>query len=76
MANHIDCKGLKCPMPIVRLSVVARELRPGDEVTIEADDLAFRADLNAWARRTGFDIAEFNADGPLQHARLIKRSGG
>ena len=74
MATHLDCKGLKCPMPIVRLSVAARDLRTGDEITVEADDLAFRADLHAWARRTGFDIAEFNADGAVQNAKLIKRS--
>lgn len=74
MATHLDCKGLKCPMPIVRLSVAARELRPGDEITIEADDLAFRADLSAWARRTGFDVTEFNADGPVQNAKLTRRS--
>jgi tRNA 2-thiouridine synthesizing protein A len=76
MPTHLDCKGLKCPMPIVRLSVAARELRTGDEITIEADDLAFRADLNAWARRTQFDITEFSAEGPVQHATLIKRSLG
>lgn len=61
-------------MPIVRLSVVARGLRDGDEITIEADDLAFRADLQAWARRTGFVIAEFTADGPVQNAKLVKSS--
>lgn len=73
MLPHLDCKGLKCPIPIVRLSVAARDFRTGDAITVEADDLAFRADLNAWARRTGFDIAEFSADGPVQTAKLIKR---
>lgn len=73
MATHLDCKGLKCPMPIVRLSVVARDLNVGDELTVEADDLAFRADLHAWARRTQFEIAEFSVQGPVQNAKLIKR---
>ncbi len=73
MTTHLDCKGLKCPMPIVRLSVAANGFRGGDEITIEADDLAFHADLKAWARRAGFDIAEFKRDGRTQHAKLIKR---
>lgn len=71
--THLDCKGLKCPMPIVRLSVAARDLGSGDEITIEADDLAFRADLHAWARRTSFEITAFNADGNVQSATLVKR---
>lgn len=44
----LDCKGWQCPKPIVQLSKLLRTLEPGDTVEVEADDLAFRADLEAW----------------------------
>lgn len=72
MTRHLDCKGLKCPMPIVQLSIAARELQPGDELTVEADDPAFRADLHAWARRAGFSITQF-VDGQVRRATVVKR---
>ncbi len=71
MTRHLDCKGLKCPMPIVQLSLAARELGKDDQITVEADDPAFRADLHAWARRTGFSIVAF-VDGAVRRATLVK----
>lgn len=72
MSTPLDYKGLKCPMPIVRLSIEVRDLPPDESLTIEADDPAFRADLHAWARRTGFTIVEFVADGRVQRATVRK----
>lgn len=60
-------------MPIVRLSIVARDLQVGDELRIDADDPAFRADVHAWARRTNFEVAEFEVSPAGQSARLVKR---
>lgn len=68
----MDCRGLKCPMPIVRLSVVARSLRVGDEIQVVADDPAFRPDLHAWARHANFTVVSFE-DGVVQTATLVKR---
>ena len=73
MTKPLDYKGLKCPMPIVRLSLEARTLARDESLTIEADDPAFRADLPAWARRTGFTIVDFVADGRVQRA-TVRRS--
>ncbi|HEY8378871.1 MAG TPA: sulfurtransferase TusA family protein [Nannocystis sp.] len=72
-STHLDCRGLKCPMPIVRLSIVARDLQAGDELRIDADDPAFRADLHAWARRCNFEVLAFEAGPGGQSARLVKR---
>ena len=69
----LDCKGLKCPMPIVRLGMLARDLAAGAQIDIEADDPAFRADLSAWARRCGFDIVRFEAGEDGQRATVVKR---
>lgn len=74
MATHeLDCRGLNCPMPIVRLSQAMRKLSAGDVITILADDPAFRADLEAWVRRFGHRVDSFeNPEGRLQKAVVTK----
>ncbi len=68
----LDCKGLNCPMPIVRLSQAMRSLASGARLVIEADDPAFRADVEAWVRRFGHTLVSFEA-GSVQRAVLEKK---
>lgn len=73
MATHeLDCKGLKCPMPIVRLSQRIRQIPSGDAIEIEADDPAFPADLAAWIRRFDHTLASAEA-GPIHRATIVKK---
>lgn len=67
----LDCKGLNCPMPIVRLSQAMRSLASGARLVIEADDPAFRADVEAWVRRFGHTLVSFEA-GSVQRAVLLE----
>ena len=68
----LDCKGLNCPMPIVRLSQALRPMAAGNRVVVEADDPAFRSDLEAWARRFGHIIVEY-VPGQVQRATVEKQ---
>lgn len=67
----LNCQNLNCPMPIVELTKTARLLQPGDTIEVTATDLAFRPDLEAWARRMKHTIAEFVVDGPIQRAVVV-----
>ena len=72
MANrHLDCKGVACPMPIVCLSKEMKMLQVGEQLSVEASDPAFGADLRAWAQRFGHRIVEFE-DGTIQRAVIEK----
>lgn len=68
---NIDCRGLSCPMPIVRISRAMKQLASGDTLTISATDAAFRADLEAWVRKLGHVLESF-VDGPEQTATVRK----
>ena len=68
----LDCTGLMCPMPIVRVSQAVKVMAPGQTLLIEAADPAFKADLEAWVRTTGHELIEF-AEGTPQRA-LIRKS--
>lgn len=67
----LDCKGMNCPMPIVRISQAMRRMETGDKLVVEATDPAFKADLEAWVRRFGHIISEFDAGDTLR-ATLVK----
>ena len=51
MTEKLDCKGLMCPMPIVKLSKAMKALNSGDTLEVTADDLAFEADVKAWCAK-------------------------
>jgi TusA-related sulfurtransferase len=45
----LNCRGMKCPRPIIEIAKAARKLPPGSVLKIHADDLAFESDVRAWA---------------------------
>ena len=56
---QLNCQGMNCPMPIVELTKAARSLGPGKQIEVTATDLAFKPDLEAWARRMGHTVEQF-----------------
>lgn len=74
--HHIDCKGMNCPMPIVHIAKAFRTMAPGDTLTVEADDPAFGADVQAWVRRMGHRLDALEAEGAKQSATLTKTPEG
>lgn len=69
----LDCRGLRCPMPIVKLGMAVRQLEDGTEVEVEATDPAFEPDLHAWARKTGHTVVHFDHGGDVQRALVRTR---
>lgn len=63
MANilaKIDCIGLFCPMPIVKIREAIKGLAVGEVMEMLADDPASEADMKSWARRTGHELLEIS----------------
>lgn len=62
----VDARGLRCPLPVIRLAAHARDLPAGTEVTVLATDPAAQHDVPAWARLRGHAMAgvtKHEADG-------------
>lgn len=59
---NIDCRGMKCPRPIIELARARRNASSGTIISIIADDLAFESDVKAWCQTTGNKIIEFNKE--------------
>ncbi|MBD7982687.1 sulfurtransferase TusA family protein [Oerskovia sp. Sa2CUA9] len=54
----VDARGLRCPLPVIRLAAVARDRSPGDVLTVWSTDPAARHDVPAWARMRGHVVVE------------------
>ena len=62
---ELDCRGLLCPLPVIRLANHLGDLEVGQTLAVVADDAAARPDIAAWCRMrsqeyVGEDVA---ADG-------------
>lgn len=53
-ANQVlDCRGLACPMPIVKTKKAMDVLKPGEVIEMQATDKGSLSDIQGWAKNTG-----------------------
>ena len=50
---ELDCKGLNCPLPILKTKKAIDTLQSGQVLKLVATDPGSVNDVNAWSRRTG-----------------------
>lgn len=48
----IDCQGLRCPQPILKIAAKSAEMNPGDTIEASADCPTFERDIRHWCERT------------------------
>ena len=58
----LDCKGMVCPMPIVKTSKAIKEMSSGQNLEVLSTDKAFEADIQAWCKQTGNTLSSFSDD--------------
>ena len=51
----VDARGLRCPLPVIRLAAAAKGLPAGTELTVLSTDPAARLDVPAWCRMRGHE---------------------
>jgi len=49
----LDCCGLQCPGPIMKVNQAMSEIEEGRVLKVAATDMGFAADIESWCRRTG-----------------------
>jgi len=62
----VDARGLRCPLPVIRLAAVAKGLPAGTVLTVLSTDPAAKLDVPAWCRMRGHEhveTREHHADG-------------
>lgn len=63
----LDCKGLACPMPIVRTKKAMDQLQAGQVIEVQATDRGSLADMEGWAKNTGHQYL-----GTIQEGNVLK----
>ncbi|MFD7306580.1 sulfurtransferase TusA family protein [Promicromonospora sp. NPDC059942] len=51
----VDARGLRCPLPVIRLAAAAKGLPAGTELTVLSTDPAAKHDVPAWCRMRGHE---------------------
>ena len=51
----LDCRGQRCPLPILALARRITEIDVGALITVEAEDPAAAPDVSAWCRMRGHE---------------------
>lgn len=70
--TRLDCRGMRCPRPVVELArAVARV--GGADLLLLADDPATEADVPAWCRLRGATLVDRGREGSVRWFRV--RSG-
>ena len=49
--QKLDARGLKCPQPTLKITVLAVKIKAGDVLEVTADCPTFEKDLRDWCRR-------------------------
>ena len=73
VAATLDCRGLACPMPIVKTAQAMKALRPGDLIEVIATDRGALKDFPAWSKATGNPLIEQHDDGQALRFVLQKK---
>ncbi|SDT29869.1 tRNA 2-thiouridine synthesizing protein A [Jiangella sp. DSM 45060] len=66
----LDCRGLRCPLPIIELARRIGDVEVGRTVTVLADDPAAASDVPAWCRMRSHEYV--GADGDAYTVRRLR----
>jgi tRNA 2-thiouridine synthesizing protein A len=54
----LDCKGLSCPMPMMKLAKAMKGLQSGEILEMLGTDPGTKSDLPNWCVKTGNELVE------------------
>lgn len=73
IAHTLDCRGLVCPMPVIKLSKAIKTIEKGAIIEMLATDQGSVPDLEAFQKQTGHEVVEQSqADGVFRF--LVRRA--
>jgi tRNA 2-thiouridine synthesizing protein A len=54
----LDCSGMLCPMPVIKVSKEIKTMQTGQVLKMIATDKGAPADMQAWSRQTGNELLD------------------
>ena len=65
VSQHVDARGLSCPMPIVKTAQAITAMAAGQVLEVLATDPGSVKDFAAWSKTTGHELVESTSDGAV-----------
>ncbi len=62
-SKTLDCKGLNCPMPVIKTKKALNDMKSGEILKMESSDKGSKSDVTAFANRTGNELLEVQEEG-------------
>ncbi|MEW6324369.1 MAG: sulfurtransferase TusA family protein [Nitrospirota bacterium] len=56
--QRLDCKGLNCPLPVLKTKKALDGMAPGQVLEMTATDPGSKPDMEAFSRRTGHELVQ------------------
>lgn len=53
MVEVLNCKGMKCPQPVLKTAIKANMIAPGTTLEVHADCSTFEQDMQKWCNDNG-----------------------
>lgn len=71
MATHtLDARGLRCPQPILKMTIMLPQISPGDILEVQADCESFDEDVRKWCDRMRKTLLALNKNGDEVSAQI------
>ena len=70
-AMEVDTRGLRCPLPVIRLAEAARDAPTGTRIIVLTSDPAARHDIPAWCRLRKHELREMTALADPAYLRFV-----
>ncbi len=74
-AMRLDCSGMQCPGPIMKVFETIRDMKDGEVMEVTASDPGFARDIRAWCRRTGNTLVGQEKRGS-DYVALVRKGSG
>jgi tRNA 2-thiouridine synthesizing protein A len=68
--QQLDARGLKCPQPTLKVTVMASKMKPGDVLEVVADCSTFEKDVRDWCARSKKTLLWFKEEGAAKRCQI------
>ncbi len=68
--RFIDARGLKCPLPSLKMLSESRSMAKGDVLEVLADCTTFEADVRKWCDQTKKVLLSVKSEGPAKRCSV------
>ena len=66
----LDCVGLKCPQPTLKVTIMATKMKAGDILEVVADCSTFEKDVRDWCARSKKTLLWVKEEGTRKRVQI------